>query len=131
MSSSQKLTANETTVTDHPLDPSGSLTQGTFISRLCEARTAAPVTGLASESDPVPRAPPPRGSASPRTAPKGPVFRVCLQHAGRREAMKEAQGEDRKRSLGAAHFTSAHIRLARARLAATANGFAVGMNETS
>lgn len=40
--------------------------------------------------------------------------------------MKDTQGRDRKRRLGGSHFASAHIRLLRAQLTATGNGFDVG-----
>lgn len=46
--------------------------------------------------------------------------------AGRRGVVKDTQGRDRKRRLGGSHFASAHIRLLRAQLTATGNGFDVG-----
>lgn len=70
LSEIQTLTANETTVTDQPLGPSGSSTRGTFTSRLRKARTAMPVMASPPGVTPVPRAPPPCGSRGPR---------VCLR----------------------------------------------------
>lgn len=73
--------------------------------------------GLASGSDPGAQGP------SSLRLPRAP----CVSPgAGRRGVVKDTQGRDRKRRLGGSHFASAHIRLLRAQLTATGNGFDVG-----